>query len=132
MFDDIEVSYSTDIQTTFYNFFFCRDTLQEKDLSILCFGSNMSPNWVPRLESTVKGYNLPRWTSVDGWHIAVRVSITTGCQLSYYIDNAMLMHIKTNRYWKIIITRYDDGVYSSSLTRDPTKRNRRCESYRMH
>ncbi|KAG2218773.1 hypothetical protein INT45_012993 [Circinella minor] len=111
MFNYIETSYSTDIKTIFYDFY--RRVAME-DFSILCFGSNRYFDGNIYNQSTIDNYNLPSWTGVAGHHITDRVTSTTHPQLRYRIDNAMLMHIATTRYWKISITPYDHGCYSLS------------------
>ncbi|KAG2217145.1 hypothetical protein INT45_004600 [Circinella minor] len=110
MFDDIKISYSTDVQTAFNNFY---RNIATKDLSILCFGSNRLPCGKWHQVSTMGDYNLPSWTGVAGCHVRERANITTHPQLSYTINKSMKMNIKTNRYWEISITKYEYGPYCS-------------------
>ncbi|KAG2218006.1 hypothetical protein INT45_001549 [Circinella minor] len=115
MFDDMEVSYSAEIKLVFDDFY--RHVATE-DLSILCFGSNGTLDGTINLKSTMDKYNLPSWTGVAGRHTQNRVAITTGRELEYYIDDTMLMHVTTSRYWKISITPYEHGCYSLSKNSD--------------
>ncbi|KAG2217144.1 hypothetical protein INT45_004599 [Circinella minor] len=120
LFDDIEMNYSTDVQETFNDFY---RHIATKDLSILCFGANLSPNGTQRKQSTMGDYNLPSWTGVDGLHLGDHVYITTHSQLSYTMDNSMKMNIKTNHYWKIAITKYKYGPYYFSKEHTPESKH---------
>ncbi|KAG2218182.1 hypothetical protein INT45_003608 [Circinella minor] len=111
IFGDMEVSYSTDIKTVFNDFY---RHVATDDLSILCFGSNRRLNGSIGSESTMDDYDLPSWTGVAGRHIDNRAITTPHPQLEYYIDETMLLHVTTKEYWKIFVTSYDRGCYSSS------------------
>ncbi|KAG2224437.1 hypothetical protein INT45_002976 [Circinella minor] len=128
MFNDIKISYSTDIHTSF-NAFYRHIAL--KDLSILCFGSNLKPSGIRRRVNTMNNYNLPSWTGVAGRHTRDYVNITTHPQLSYTIDNTMKMNIKTNHYWKISITRYKYGPYDSPTEKDTRQSKERITLKRI-
>ena len=120
IFDEFEINYSTNVQEVFNKFY--RHVATE-DLSILCFGSNLAPSGRFRLLSTMGDYSLPSWTGIAGWHIRERVDVTTHPQLTYTIDDSMRVKIKTNRYWKIPVTRYKNGPYGAFLEGDtPRKR----------
>ena len=111
MFNDIEANDATDIEATFSNFY---RHIATNDLSILCFGSNLSLDGHEYGQHTMGGYNLPSWTGVAGKHIYHRAITTTHPELKCHIDETMWMHIKSKRYWKISVTPFDGGSYSLS------------------
>ncbi|KAI7848090.1 hypothetical protein BDC45DRAFT_610551 [Circinella umbellata] len=123
MFDDMEANYSTDIKTVFNSFY---RHVATDNFSILFFGSNRRPNGNIGSESTMGDYNLPSWTGVAGKHVDNRVITTSHPQLEYYIDETMLLHITTKEYWKISVTPYDRGCYSSS--KDTSEDNDFCSN----
>ena len=113
MFDEIETNYQTDVQTTFNNFYRHAAT---KELSMLCFGSILSPDGDIALKHTMDDYSLPSWTGIDGYHTGYRVDTTIHPQSTQYVDDkTMRMHITTNHYWNISITPFNNGCFSPAL-----------------
>ncbi|KAG2218774.1 hypothetical protein INT45_012994 [Circinella minor] len=87
MFEEMEISYSTDIQTTFNKFY---QHIATVDLSILCFGSNSLPNGDINQEHTIHSYTLPSWTGTAGAHVDRRVTATTHSELTWHTDEATI------------------------------------------
>ncbi|KAG2220997.1 hypothetical protein INT45_004616 [Circinella minor] len=101
--DEIEINYSTDIHTTFNNFY---RHIALKDLSILCFGCNWSENKSELKQTTMGNYGLPSWTGIRGLHSTEPTNTATHIGLSYRIDDSMQMRITTKHWWKIPVGGY--------------------------
>ncbi|KAI9249667.1 heterokaryon incompatibility protein-domain-containing protein [Phascolomyces articulosus] len=110
MFKNMKISYEIDIKTTFNCFY---RTIAIHDLSILCFGSNLSNDGEERSVNTMKNHNLPSWTGVSGYHPSERVTTTTTwLQHQHSICNDMLLHISTKYYKTLSVVPYDCGCFS--------------------
>ncbi|KAI9249673.1 hypothetical protein BDA99DRAFT_608554 [Phascolomyces articulosus] len=74
MFKNMKINYEIDIKTTLHHFY---RTIATHDLSILCFGSNLTNDGEEMHVSTMKNHNLPSWTGVSGEHLDKPVATTT-------------------------------------------------------
>ncbi|KAI9244677.1 hypothetical protein BDA99DRAFT_594265 [Phascolomyces articulosus] len=111
MFKDIKNDYTSDVKTTFHNFY---RTVATNDLSILCFGSDLELDESKTHINTMKDYQLPTWTGVDGAHSRERVTTTTALMdLPHYICDGMLLHISTKYYKTLFILPFGSGGYTS-------------------
>ncbi|KAI7851197.1 heterokaryon incompatibility protein-domain-containing protein [Circinella umbellata] len=113
--DEIEINYSTDIQTTLNNFY---RHIALQDLSILCFGSARGQSGSKQKQSTMGNYNLLSWTGVHGVHSTEPVNTATHAGLSYNIDNNMQMRITTKHWWRISIEEYSSYKKNRSVMKN--------------
>ncbi|KAI9249680.1 hypothetical protein BDA99DRAFT_564246 [Phascolomyces articulosus] len=74
MFKNMEINYKIDIKTTLHHFY---RTIATHDLSILCFGSNLTNDGEEIRVNTMKNHSLPSWTGVSGEHLDKPVATTT-------------------------------------------------------
>ncbi|KAI9268255.1 hypothetical protein BDA99DRAFT_535764 [Phascolomyces articulosus] len=123
VFDHMELNYDSIFQlivNSFYRY------LALSDLSSLCFKSNLLPNgkggYDIHRKNIMQDFNMPSWAGVDGIHIPNRIKITH--QLSHpphCINNTDIkIHMTSKHFWKIPITQYKYGCFSSTLSSTST------------
>ncbi|KAI9249677.1 hypothetical protein BDA99DRAFT_541986 [Phascolomyces articulosus] len=110
MFKNMEINYKIDIKTTLHHFY---RTIATHDLSILCFGSNLTNDGEEIRVNTMKNHNLPSWTGVSGDYLCDHVAATTTwLQTQHSICDDMLLHISTKYCKTLSVLAYDFGCFS--------------------
>ncbi|KAI9262407.1 hypothetical protein BDA99DRAFT_511123, partial [Phascolomyces articulosus] len=116
IFKKMEIDYKINVMTAFQYFY---RTMVTKDLSILCFGSNLRVKGTILRLSTMMNHHLPSWTGVSGTHLPIHINTTsTWLQLPPSVCDEMLLYISTQKYKKLTIVPYDHGCFSPLSNND--------------